>query len=51
VQVWRRGCDQARCLPVTLAAATFTDDTSAPDALSVAAGAYRLVFLAFPFEA
>jgi uncharacterized repeat protein (TIGR01451 family) len=29
----------------------FTDDTSAPDALSVATGAYKVVFLAFPFEA
>src|SRR5207247_1432492 len=37
--------------PITPAAAAFTDDTSAPDALSVAAGAYKLVFLGFPFEA
>jgi predicted alpha-1,2-mannosidase len=37
--------------PITPAAPAFTDDTSAPDALSVAAGAYKLVFLAFPFEA
>lgn len=29
----------------------FTDDTSAPDALTVTAGAYKVVFLAFPFEA
>ncbi len=37
--------------PITPAAAAFTDDTSAPDALTVAAGAYKVVFLAFPFEA
>jgi hypothetical protein len=37
--------------PISPAAAAFTDDTSAPDALSVAAGAYKVVFFAFPFEA
>jgi predicted alpha-1,2-mannosidase len=37
--------------PITPATPAFTDDTSAPDALTVAAGAYKLVFLAFPFEA
>jgi predicted alpha-1,2-mannosidase len=37
--------------PITPAAAAFTDDTSAPDALTVTAGAYKVVFLAFPFEA
>jgi predicted alpha-1,2-mannosidase len=37
--------------PITPATAAFTDDTSAPDALTVTAGAYRVVFLAFPFEA
>jgi hypothetical protein len=37
--------------PITPATPAFTDDASAPDALSVAAGAYKVVFLAFPFEA
>jgi hypothetical protein len=37
--------------PITPATAAFTDDTSAPDALTVAASAYKVVFLAFPFEA
>ncbi len=37
--------------PITPATLAFTDDTSAPDALTVAAGAYKVVFLAFPFEA
>ncbi len=37
--------------PITPATPAFTDDTSVPDALTVAAGAYRVVFLAFPFEA
>jgi hypothetical protein len=33
------------------ATAAFTDNSPAPDALTVAAGAYKVVFLAFPFEA
>jgi uncharacterized repeat protein (TIGR01451 family) len=37
--------------PLAPAAPAFTDDTAAPDALSVAAGSYKVVFLAFPFEA
>ncbi len=37
--------------PIAPATAAFTDDTSASDALSVTAGAYKVVFLAFPFEA
>ncbi len=39
--------------PNGAAQAAFTDDTSAPDALtfSDASAAYRVVFLAFPFEA
>jgi hypothetical protein len=37
--------------PITPATAAFTDDTSAPDALTVTAGGYKVVFLAFPFEA
>jgi predicted alpha-1,2-mannosidase len=37
--------------PITPATPAFTDDTSAPDALTVAAGDYKVVFLAFPFEA
>jgi hypothetical protein len=37
--------------PIAPATAAFTDDTSAPDGLSVTAGAYKVVFLAFPFEA
>ncbi len=37
--------------PISPAVAAFTDDTSAPDALTVTAGAYKVVFLGFPFEA
>jgi uncharacterized repeat protein (TIGR01451 family) len=37
--------------PIAPATAAFTDDTAAPDALSVAAGPYKVVYLAFPFEA
>jgi hypothetical protein len=37
--------------PTTPATAAFTDDTAATDGLSVAAGVYKAVFLAFPFEA
>jgi hypothetical protein len=37
--------------PISPATPAFTDDTSAPDALTVAAGAYKVVFLGFPFEA
>jgi hypothetical protein len=33
------------------AAPAFTDDASSTDALTVPAGAYKVVFLAFPFEA
>ena len=37
--------------PVGPATAAFTDATSAPDALTVADAGYKVVFLAFPFEA
>jgi predicted alpha-1,2-mannosidase len=37
--------------PIAPATAAFTDDTSAADGLSVSAGAYKVVSLAFPFEA
>jgi hypothetical protein len=37
--------------PTGAAQPAFTDDSSAPDALSVAEGSYKVVFLAFPFEA
>ncbi|HWU22660.1 MAG TPA: hypothetical protein VN088_14090 [Nocardioides sp.] len=37
--------------PIAPATAAFTDDASQPDALSVADGSYKVVFLAFPFEA
>jgi hypothetical protein len=40
-----------RITPTGAAQAAFTDDSSAPDALSVAEGSYKVVFLAFPFEA
>ena len=40
-----------RITPIGSATSAFTDDSSAPDALSVAEGAYKVVFLAFPFEA
>jgi uncharacterized repeat protein (TIGR01451 family) len=36
--------------PIAPAAPAFTDDSSKTDALTVSAGAYRVVFLAFPFE-
>jgi uncharacterized repeat protein (TIGR01451 family) len=37
--------------PIAPATPAFTDDSSGPDALSVADGSYKVVFLAFPFEA
>jgi hypothetical protein len=37
--------------PIDPAAAAFTDETGATDGLTVEAGAYRVVFIAFPFEA
>jgi predicted alpha-1,2-mannosidase len=37
--------------PIAPATPAFTDDTSSADALSVTAGAYKVVFLGFPFEA
>ena len=37
--------------PIAPATAAFTDDASQPDALSVADGSYKVVFLAFPMEA
>jgi hypothetical protein len=37
--------------PIAPATAAFTDDSAAADALTVAAGSYKVVFLAFPFEA
>jgi uncharacterized repeat protein (TIGR01451 family) len=37
--------------PIAPATAAFTDDSAAPDALTVADGAYKVAFLAFPFEA
>ena len=37
--------------PIAPATAAFTDDAGETDALSVADGAYKVVFLAFPFEA
>jgi uncharacterized repeat protein (TIGR01451 family) len=40
-----------RVTPIAPAQAAFTDDTGEADALSVAAGPYKAVFLAFPFEA
>lgn len=36
--------------PIDPAATAFRDDRGQPDGLSVAAGAYKVVFLAFPFE-
>jgi uncharacterized repeat protein (TIGR01451 family) len=36
--------------PVTPATPAFTDDSGAPDGLSVAAGSYKVVFLGFPME-
>jgi predicted alpha-1,2-mannosidase len=36
--------------PISPATPVFTDDASAADGLTVAAGAYKVVFLAFPFE-
>jgi hypothetical protein len=37
--------------PIAPATPAFTDDSSNPDALSVADGPYKVVFLAFPLEA
>jgi hypothetical protein len=37
--------------PIAPATAAFTDDSAAPDGLTVTAGAYKVVFLSFPFEA
>jgi len=37
--------------PIAPATAAFTDDSGQPDALSVADGPYKVVFLAFPLEA
>jgi len=37
--------------PIAPATPAFTDDTAEPDALSVADASYKVVFLAFPFEA
>jgi predicted alpha-1,2-mannosidase len=37
--------------PIAPATSAFTDDSSVPDALTVTANAYKVVFLAFPFEA
>jgi hypothetical protein len=37
--------------PIAPATPAFTDDATAPDALTVADGAYKVAFLAFPFEA
>jgi uncharacterized repeat protein (TIGR01451 family) len=40
-----------RITPIGPAVGIFTDDSAATDALSVDTGTYRVVFLAFPFEA
>ena len=37
--------------PIAPATPAFTDDTGATDGLTVAAGPYKVEFLAFPFEA
>lgn len=37
--------------PIAPATAAFTDDTTAPDALTVADAGYKVIFLAFPLEA
>jgi uncharacterized repeat protein (TIGR01451 family) len=37
--------------PIAPAVPAFTDDAAQPDALTVAAGSYKVVFLAFPLEA
>lgn len=37
--------------PISPATAAFTDDTAAPDALTVSDSGYKVMFLAFPFEA
>jgi uncharacterized repeat protein (TIGR01451 family) len=40
-----------RITPIPPGTAAFTDTTGAPDALTVAAGGYKVFFLAFPVEA
>ncbi|MFL6025229.1 MAG: hypothetical protein ACJ72O_17945, partial [Marmoricola sp.] len=37
--------------PIAPATAAFTDDSAQADALTVADGSYKVMFLAFPFEA
>jgi hypothetical protein len=37
--------------PIAPASAAFTDDATEDDALTVADNGYKVVFLAFPFEA
>ena len=37
--------------PIAPATAAFTDDSGRADGLTVATGSYKVVFLAFPFEA
>jgi hypothetical protein len=37
--------------PIAPATPAFTDDTTAPDALTVSTDGYKVMFLAFPFEA
>ncbi|HEY3528694.1 MAG TPA: hypothetical protein VGK78_06045 [Nocardioides sp.] len=37
--------------PIAPATAAFTDDSAGPDALTVASGTYKVMFLAFPMEA
>jgi hypothetical protein len=39
-----------RITPIAPATAIFTDDSTAPNGLSVS-GTYKVVFLAFPYEA
>jgi hypothetical protein len=39
-----------RITPIAPATAAFTDSTAQTDGLTVASGAYKVVFLAFPFE-
>ena len=47
----RDGLQGAGITPTDPAAVAFTDDSGAADALSVASGGYKIIFLAFPFEA
>ncbi len=46
-----KGAFEDQITPITPATPAFTDDSAAPDALTVASGPYKVFFAAFPVEA